>query len=151
MPSHLRIYFWLVAAVAAYWALATIWFLEFPPAAIATLLAKLPPVTRLMIEQNQWKLALIPIAARILIFVGLAWLAAFKRQNWARLGVLVFFLVLQLAPLGFSAAAGRLGSYLRSAYSDPLGDLSMLILALAIVFSFTGNARAAFASSDAPG
>lgn len=149
MPSHLRIFFWLTLAVAAYWVLSTIWFLEFPPGAVKALLANLPPATRRMIEQNEWRLELVPIAARAALFGGLAWVAAFKRQNWARLGVLVLFLIMHLVPLAFSVASGRAGAYLRSTYLDPATDLAMLILAAAIFFSFTGNARAAFAS-DAP-
>jgi hypothetical protein len=135
--------------VAAYWVLSTIWFLEYPPAAMTAMLARLPPATRQMIEQNSWKLELVPITARALLFVVLAWLAAFRRQNWARLGVLVFFLITQLVPLGLAVASGRVGLYLQI-YRNPATDVTIVMLAAAIIFSFTGNARAAFASPEAP-
>jgi hypothetical protein len=148
MPSHLRLFFWLIAAVAAYWVLSTLWYLEFPPPAMTEMLAKLPPAAREMLEKNQWQLELVPISLRALLFVGLAWLAAFKRHNWARLGVLVLFLITQIVPLILAFRYGRVGPYLRSAYLNPVDDLSMLMLALAVILSFTGNARASFAAAE---
>jgi hypothetical protein len=148
MPSHLKIFFWLVTAVAAYWVLSTLRFLVFPPHAFAEMLARLPAAARQMLVRTQWQLTFIPIALRAALFVILAWLAAFKRHNWARLGVLVLFLITQIVPLVLALRLGRVGPYLRIAYLNPVDDLSMLILAAAIIFSFTGNARAAFAAAE---
>lgn len=148
MPSHLRIFFWLIVAIAAYWVVTAVWFLEFPPAAVKAVMARLPEAARQMIAQNDWKLVLIPALSWAVLFSGLAWLAACKRQNWARVGVLVLFLIRVLVPLAMAAAAGRVIFYLQLTYRNPAADAETLILALAILFSFTGNARAAFAASE---
>jgi|GEM_PF-4744564 len=145
MPSHLKVFFWLVAAVAAYWVASMLWVMEFPPAEMTTALAKIPAPMRAALARNAWMITLISTIIRVAVFVGLAWLAAFRRQNWARWSLLVIFILSHAAPLVLAIKFGRMPEFL-SRYYDWQADLIALVLAVALAFAFTGNARAAFRS-----
>jgi hypothetical protein len=143
MPSHLKIFFWLVAAVAAYWVASMLWVMEFPPAEMVAALAKIPVGMRAAVARNAWQITLISTVIRVAVFVGLAWFAAFRRQNWARWSLLVIFILSHAAPLALAMKFGRMPEFL-SRYQDWQADLIALVLAAALAFAFTGNAREAF-------
>jgi hypothetical protein len=147
MPSHLKIFFWLVAAVAAYWVGSMLWVMQFPPAEMVAALAKIPEPMRAAVARNAWQITLISTVIRVVVFVGLAWFAAFRRQNWARWSLLVIFILSHAAPLVLAIKFGRLPEFL-SRYHDWQADLIALVLAAALAFAFTGNARAAFRSRN---
>ena len=143
MPSHLKVFFWLVAAVAAYWVASMLWVMEFPPAEMTTALARIPAPMRAAVARNAWQITLISTLIRVVVFVGLAWFAAFRRQNWARWSLLVVFILSHGAPLVLATKFGRLPEFI-SRYFDWQADLIALVLAVALAFAFTGNAREAF-------
>lgn len=144
MPSHLRIFFWLVAAIALYWVLSMLWVMQFPPAAMTAALAKIPPALRGAIKENAWRITLITTLIRVVLFVGLAWLAAFRRQNWARMALAAVVVFMHAAPFALALRLGRTQEFLMR-YADLQADIVTLLLVLALVFAFTGNARDAFA------
>jgi hypothetical protein len=143
MASHLKIFFWLVAAVAAYWVASMLWVMQFPPAEMTAALAKIAAPMRAAVARNAWQITLVSTIIRVVVFVGLAWLAAFRRQNWARWSLLVIFILSHAAPFVLAMKFGRMPEFL-SRYYDWQADLTALILAVALAFAFTGNARAAF-------
>ena len=143
MPSHLRLFFWLIAAVAAYWVVSMVWVMEFPPAELTAALARIPAAMRAQIEQNAWRITLISTAVRVAVFVGLAWFAAFRRQNWARWALVAVFVLSHAVPFAASIHFGRVQEFLVR-YADFQADIIAALIALALVFAFTGNAREAF-------
>ena len=95
---------------------------------------------RAVVARNAWQITLVSTAIRVVVFVGLAWAAAFRRQNWARWSLLVVFILSHAAPLILAMKFGRMAEFL-SRYHDWQADLIALVLALALAFAFTGNAR----------
>jgi hypothetical protein len=140
MPSHVRIFFWIIVLVVAYWALSAACFLAFPPASFVARLAKLSPVVRQIVRAG----SLMPVAARCLAFLLLAWLAAFRDQNWARWGIVFLFVWITAVPAGFALATHGFSLYLRDSLLDPGFLIETALLAVAIGFIFTGNARRRF-------
>lgn len=84
-------------------------------------------------------LAKLITAAMILAFVGLVWLAARRRQNWARM-VLVAALALSVVSI---AQALRFVGW---QFTTVLDVVSALLTALGLYLSFTGDARDWFRS-----
>src|ERR1700758_881369 len=107
MPSHLKIFFWLVVSVAAWWVGSVLLGMGFPPGEMTAALAKIPAAMRAAVARNAWQITLVSPAIRVVVFVGLAWAAAFRRQNWARWTLLVIFILSHAAPF---AIAMRLGT-----------------------------------------
>jgi amino acid transporter len=143
MPSHLKIFFWLVAAVAAYWVGSMLWVMEFPPAEMTAALAKIPAAMRADVARNAWQITLVSTAVRVTVFVGLAWLAAFRRQNWARWLLLALFVLSHSVPFAIAMRLGRMQEFL-SRYHDWQADVIAVVIAVALGFAFTGNARKEF-------
>ena len=143
MPSHLRIFFWLIAAIAAYWAVSVAWVMIFPPAEMTAALARVPAAMRDQIRDNAWRITIVSTAIRVAVFVGLAWLAAFGRHNWARWALLVIFVLSHLVPFAAAVHFGRVAEFV-ARYRDLQADIIAALIALALVFAFTGNARGAF-------
>ena len=143
MPSNLKIFFWLIAAVAAWWVASMVWVMAFPPAEMTAALAKIPAAMRAAVARNAWQITLVSTAIRVLVFVGLAWLAAFRRQNWARWALLVIFILSHAAPFAIAARLGTTAEFF-SRYRDWQGDAIALVIAVALAFAFTGNAREVF-------
>jgi hypothetical protein len=143
MPSHLKIFFWLVAAVAAWWVGSMLWVMEFPPAAMMAALAKVPAAMRADVARNAWQITLVSTVIRVAVFVGLAWLAAFRRQNWARWLLLALFILSHSVPFAIAVRLGRMAEFL-SRYHDWQGDIIAVVIAVALGFAFTGNARKEF-------
>jgi len=147
MPSRLKMFFWLIAAIAAYWVIAVVWFIAFPPQAVTEALAKLPPTIRTTIEYRAWSISFMSTAIRAVIFLSLAWLAAFRRKDWARWAVAVLFVLMQVVPLILAVRFGRVGPFVKSEYLSWQADAVFALFAVAIFLSFTGDAREAFAST----
>ena len=145
MPSRLKMFFWLIAAIAAYWVIAVVWFIAFPPQAVTQALAKLPPTIRTTIEYRAWSISFISTAIRAVIFLSLAWLAAFRRKDWARWAVAVLFVLMQVVPLILAVRFGRVGPFVESEYLNWQADAVFALFVVAIILSFTGDAREAFA------
>ncbi|HUO03374.1 MAG TPA: hypothetical protein VMU31_11380 [Rhizomicrobium sp.] len=143
MPSHLRIFFWLIAAIAAYWVVSVAWVMMFPPAEMVAALARVSAALREQIRENAWRITIVSTAIRVVVFVGLAWLAAFRRQNWARWALLAVFVLSNAAPYAAAVYFGRVPEFLLR-YRDLQADIIAALIALALVFAFTGNARGAF-------
>jgi len=148
MPSHLRIFFWLIALVCAYWVVSVVWVMLFPPAIVTAQLAMVDASRRAAVQSNALIITLASTIIRLLVFLGLAWLAAFRRQNWARWVLLIVVVMMLFAPLATAISLNRLPQFLLL-YRDVPGDLVMLVLAAAIVFAFTGNARGAYGAGKA--
>ena len=145
MPRNLRIFFWLIAAVAAYWVLAVVWFIVFPPPVVTAALARIPAAARATIEYRAWSISFLSTAIRAVIFLSLAWLAAFRRKNWARWGVALLFVLMQVVPLILALRFGRVGPFVESEYLNWQADLVFAVFVVAIFLSFTGDAREAYA------
>jgi hypothetical protein len=143
MPSHLKIFFWLVVTVAAWWVGSMLWVMQFPPAEMVAALAKIPPGMRAAVARNAWQITLVSTAIRVVVFVGLAWLAAFRRQNWARWALLVIFILSHAVPFAIAMRLDRMQEFI-SRYHDWQGDVIALVIAAALAFAFTGNAREGF-------
>lgn len=147
MPTHLRLFFWLVVAVAAYWVISMLWVMQFPPEAMTAALARLPQAVREQVRQDAWWITLTSTVIRVVVFVGLAWLAAFLRQNWARWAILAILVFMHAAPFAASIYYGRTEEFLVR-YADLQADIVTALLVLALVFAFTGDARGAFARAN---
>jgi hypothetical protein len=147
MPSHLKLFFWLIAAVAAWWVGSMLWVMEFPPAEMTAALAKIPPDARAVVARNAWIITLISTVIRVAVFVGLAWLAAFRCQNWARWTLLVIFVLSHAVPLAMAERLGRMQEFV-TRYHDWQADVIALVIAVALAFAFTGNGRDAFRSAN---
>ena len=145
MPSRLKTLFWLIAAIAAYWVISITWFIVFPPASVTLALAKIPPALRATIEYRAWSISFISTTIRAAIFLGLAWLASFRRKNWARWGVALLFVLMQVVPLILALRFGRVGPFVESEYLNWQADLVFALFVVAIFLSFTGDAREAYA------
>ena len=146
MPSHLRIFFWLIAAIAAYWVISVAWVMMFPPAEMIAALARVPAALRDQIRENAWRITIVSTVIRVMVFVGLAGIAAFGRKNWARWALLVIFVLSHLAPFLAAVYFGKVPEFLLR-YHDLQADIIAGLIALALVFAFTGNARGAFKRS----
>jgi len=78
-------------------------------------------------------------AALILAFVGLVWLAARRRKNWARM---VLLAALALSVLSIAEVLRVVGWQ----FTTVLDVVSALLTALGLYLSFTGDARGWFRS-----
>jgi hypothetical protein len=143
MPSHLKIFFWLVVAVAAYWVGSMLWVMQFPPAEMTAALAKVPAAMRADVARNAWEITLVSTAIRVAVFVGLAWFAAFRRRNWARWLLLALFVLSHAVPLAIAMRLGRMAEFL-TRYHDWQADIVAVVIAIALAFAFTGNANKEF-------
>src|SRR5262249_39724118 len=95
VPSNVRVFFWLTVLAAAWVCGTNTWFLIFPTAAQTAMLARLPAELHEGTHRAEIsRLGIIVTESAILL--TLAWLAAFRRQNWARWLFVILFLVLTL-------------------------------------------------------
>ena len=100
MPSNVRIFFWLSALAIACWIGSTVWFSIIPSLSYAATHAKtlstMRPEARELIVEAERYAAFFALAVT-LSFCALtflfAWLAAFRRQNWARWTFMILFVV----------------------------------------------------------
>jgi hypothetical protein len=140
MPSHVRIFFWIIVLVVAYWVASAAWVLAFPPSQFSAALTKLTPEARGIIRADM----LVPLAVRCVAFLLLAWLAAFRDQNWARWGIAFLSLWITAVPAVFALTTHTFDRYLQDHLLDPGFLIVTALLVAAIVFVFTGNARLRF-------
>jgi hypothetical protein len=154
MPSHVKIFAALGFLAVAYSVLSTAWFLAFPSAHYLAMLARLP--AGLAVEERHMDLlsqggitAFFAIVNAMLI-----WLAAFRRSNLARWSYAILFVSRQSLPLFLLLRGPEYTALVLRDYLDDLSNVRFYIAVVpviaAIVFSFTGNARAWFARSRAP-
>ena len=157
MPANVKVFWWLSVAVAAYWAIMTAWHVAFPSAHYLAMLAKLPVELR---EGTRRVDILVPTfwtSLWIVVTLGSAWLAAFRRRSWARWAYVSVFLVrdflllwivvafVYLVPT-YSALHRRIAwestwNDTVSTWSNPRNYLIPLLTVIAIAAVFTGNAK----------
>ena len=145
MPSHVRIFFGIIVVVAAYWILSA--------------------VLRLVSYQgHQINDVVIYVVVGSSILMSLmylipAWLAAFRRKNWARWVFVAIVVSMQVLSLWQAAYLYLYGSterfrevgqiLLRGYFTNPRSIAVAALLFAAIVFVFTGNAREWFKKPSA--
>src|ERR1700678_4007448 len=91
MPSHVRLFFWIIVALVAYWILSAVWRLAS---------YRGHPINNAIIF-----VTIASVTIQCLIYLIPAWLAAFRRQNWARwafAAVVVSMQILSLTPFLFT-------------------------------------------------
>ena len=89
LPSHVRVFWLLSVAMVACWALSTAWFVTVPSKYV--IYAGGPPSSvsgRVTPSVPRHRADVIPAVISTsfwcVTFLGTAWLAAYRRQNWAR-------------------------------------------------------------------
>lgn len=145
MPSHVRIFFWLGVCAVLYSVSLTAWFLMFPsPETIATM-ARLPPAFRAMTEHVILRNTIFITALWAIVPLVLLWLAAFRRQNWARWGYAGLFAFHMIVPwviaLAYLRRVPHAWDFALRDWSDPMALAPNVVILAAIAFVFTGNAR----------
>jgi hypothetical protein len=145
MPSHVRIFFWLGTCAALYSILSTAWFLTFPPQETIAVMARLPSAFRALTQHVIVRNTIFIMVFWTGIELVLLWLAAFRRQNWARWGYAALFAFHKIAPwvtalIYLRRVPHALEFPLRD-WSDPMALVSNALILAAIAFAFTGNAR----------
>lgn len=99
MPRPIKL-FLIVSAIYVVWRLYWTFLLVIHPTPEWTaMLATLIPSDRHEMVAAAWSNAGYQAGLFILPFAVLAWLAGFDRTNWARWGVVVFLLFLEVLPL----------------------------------------------------
>lgn len=149
MPSHVRIFWWLSVAIAVYWVTSTIWFIAFQSPHELALMTKLPAGLRDGIRREAFELGAVSTAFWCTVTLGTAWLAAFRRQTWARWAFTLLFVFRLVAPLVVAASLGLLLAQLKrfaGEWLSPETYVIRVLTVLAIAFIFTGNARDWFAA-----
>ena len=154
MPSHVRIFFGLGICAILFSLLLTAWFLTFPSQETLAALARLPPAFRAVTQHVILRNTIFVTTLWAAVPLVLLWLAAFRRQNWARWGYAALFAFHRIVPWVIALAYLRRSPHafdfpLRD-WSDPLSLVSNALVLAAIAFAFTGNARGWFARARAP-
>jgi hypothetical protein len=159
MPSNVKIFWCLSVLIVSYAVISREWHIVFPPPlrlsprSLAAL-AKVPEALRERIRTFDIEYvmgAAIVVNGTKLLF---AWLATFKRKNWARWAFAILFVFLEALPLIAYFVSLLFQSQLTSHYFgqlvlkdemkalfDPYAILFRASEIAAIVFVFTGNAR----------
>jgi len=153
MPNNVKIFFGLCLALVAYWVYSTISYLAFPSAHYLAMMAKLPPEFRQMTRYVDIRNMTVSTSVWCVIILLIGWLAAFRRQNWARWTLASLFVLALLLPVGVDAYLAIhydtpigtvVQNYVHYNWSRPTEYLVLAIEAAIIVFAFTGNARSWF-------
>ena len=151
MPSHVKIFWWLSIVIVIWWVFWTARFLLFPTAHYLAVLAKLPLEFREAARRSDIQTGIISTLVWGGVTLGLAWLAAFRRLNWARWAFGIVFLIREAIPFLVFAAYHQLGHYMTELahenWTDPVGYLIPAVTLTAIAFVFSGNARGWFTPS----
>jgi hypothetical protein len=156
MPSHVKIFWWLTVIVVTYVVLSHAWYLAFPPAHVLAVWAKVPARFRDLMHFVNIEYFVIAVVANG-VWLALAWLAAYRRKNWARWMITIWFLLGLASPLVIYAWYVLVGNhelvqhYWRfeidaeaKEWENPRSYVVPLVTIAALVFAFTGNARAWF-------
>ncbi len=145
MPSHVRIFFWLGVCAILYSVSFTAWFLMFPSQETITVMARLPPAFRAFTEHAILRNTIVFTALWAVVPSVLLWLAAFRRQNWARWGYAALFAFHKIMPwvvaLAYFRRVPHTFDFPLRDWSDPMALVSNALVLAAIAFAFTGNAR----------
>ena len=136
MPSRVRIFWWLSVAIAAYWIVSAAWYLAFPSAHYLATLARLQPELRESVRRFDLQNTIFWTSFDSVVIVGLAWLAAFRRRNWARWAFVVVFLFRESIPF-LLAAYYRRPELAHRDWTNPLGYVVPALSIAAIVFVFS--------------
>jgi hypothetical protein len=146
MPRNVRLFWWISLAVVIYWLLTTCWFFVFPNASYLMMLAKLPPEMR---HSTYHVDATARIASTVIwcgVTICLAWLAAYRRLNWARWAFAIVFIVRSGATIAIAIIHdNRFDQAVVSTSREGWANLSScVVIALtivAIVLVFSGTAK----------
>jgi hypothetical protein len=156
MPSNVKLFWWLSVAIVACWIFWVVWLFAFPPHFAS--LAHLPPEIQNRIREQVLRTG---VEAGILstllwggLSLGFSWLAAFRRENWARWAFLAVFIIRESIPLAISVAYyHNLDFFMRSLshenWTDPWGYAVLILTIAAIGFAFSGSSRRWFNASAA--
>jgi hypothetical protein len=154
MPSNVKVFWWLSVAVVLYWAFSTTWYLAFPTARYLTILANLPPEFREGARHTDILNLLLGTLFRCGSTLGLAWLSAFRRQNWARWAFTALFILREsllflVSILYYHQLDFFIQEISRENWTDPGGYIDPILTIMAIGFVFSGNARGWFSTLGA--
>lgn len=159
LPSHVRVFWWISVAIVVYWTFSIAWFwlVTLPSDHYLALLQRLPPALREPLYRAAVIRSVVPAAFWSVFILGMAWLATFRRQNWARWIYALLFLFRELLPPLFSlaymyldlapSAAARhiiLEDFWKSTvseWSNPRSYVTPVLAIAAIVAVFTGDAK----------
>lgn len=157
MPSNVKLFWWLSVAVAVYWAFTTAWHAASPSAHELAVLAKMPAELRDKVRRTDTSTPILTTAFWGAVTLGLAWLAAFRRQNWARWAYAFAFVLreflLRWIVVAYVYLAPSTGAPYRralwedawnstfSASSDPRHYIVPALTIAAIAAVFMGNAK----------
>jgi hypothetical protein len=148
MPSHVRIFFWLVIAFVMIGMLPSLVPFTYPHPNIAASIT----TGNISVTHATDQMRAIAVFATVFwsgLILLLAFFAAFRRANWARWGIVLIFLIQQIVPLGTMAYFHHFGQYVRMhSASWPTAIAIPALLLLAIIFAFTGNARDWFSTAQ---
>jgi hypothetical protein len=153
MPLGLKIFLWLTLAIVFYWIALTVWSWlhmspTYPPA-FEKLIAKTPGARESLNRAVRIEEYIRTGAALVwsVIFLSLAWMAAFYRLNWARwtyASVFVFRQSLLLVAALFSEPEMRgylFYSFWHDGWTNPWHYIDPVVFIAAIAFVFTGDSR----------
>ncbi len=149
MPSHVRIFWWLTVSVTFLTTFSLAWSYTFPPAHYLATLAKLPPDMRKDVHRFNIEFAMVVTGVVNGTALILAWVASFRRQNWARWAFTIGYVFIFTEPLVYDAVHHRFDWSSEFPLANWLDIAHYWVMALwvaAIVFVFTGNAREWFNS-----
>jgi hypothetical protein len=143
MPSHVRLFFVLAAAVVGYWIFqqAWFWFLIAPAVVFRGMLTN--PDVRAIMEQNVVTLLLVTLPT-IVAIGGLAWMAAFRRRHWARSVFVILVIVRELGIAIYQGGSYAVRYYVEVHWAQPSAYVPTILLLAASILIFTGNAHSWF-------
>lgn len=149
MPLNVRLFWWISVVVVIYWLLATGWFFAFPSAHYLETLAKLPAEVRRGTQHVEAIARITSTIAWCGLTIVLAWLAAYRRLNWARWAFAVVFAVRGVASIVMGNIYDRQFHYLFERGSHEFWVVLpsyavTLLTVIAAVLAFSGNAKAWF-------
>jgi hypothetical protein len=161
MPLNVKIFLWLTLALVFYWVAANAWFWLHPastyPAAVEKFVAHSPRLREAMnkVARSSGYIYTGTTLVWAIIFLSLAWMAAFYRLNWARWTyafVVLFRESLPLIVALFLAPAVRgyfFYSFWHDGWTNPWHYVDPIVFIVAIVFVFTGESRNWFRRAQA--
>jgi len=154
MPSHVRIFWWLTVAATSYVVLSYVWYYTFPSAHDLATWAKLPERFRSGVRWANIEFFAVSVVVSGM-WLTLAWFAAYRRKNWARWTIAVWFLLGLASPaiiyiwyivmdqdhlLAHYFWQAEMKAEVR-AWTNPRRYVVPSLKIASLVFIFTGNAR----------
>jgi type IV secretory pathway VirB2 component (pilin) len=143
-PLSVRLFWWLSLIVVVYWVSTAALFFLHPSASYLLALAHIPLNEQQRLVRSRIFATAFPTIVWGVVTIGLAWLAASKRMDWARWLYALQFVGREVISI-FEAASGPIGKarvfYQMSQLSHWIEPV-LTLAAIALVFS--GNARTWF-------